>query len=183
MVDLMTVNDSRYDPTWASIPSEIMAMLAPSGTAYLTTRQRAGLNRLAASRHFLVKNTWNARCEHCNARHQYMTIRCVEGPFNGLRQVYEWIKPQEDWDRDGGIANGDYAARGASMDTIVAISQADAARYNQRIRDRGGVPVIDQRPLRQDEIDEAVMADRIVNRARYMRARAEAIERMERLYG
>ncbi len=183
MVNLLKVYDSQYDASWSAVPDDLMDMLAPSGTAYLTTRQRAALNRIAAGRHFLVRNTWRARCEHCIRIHSYMTIRCVEGPFNGLRQVYEWIKPQDDWDRDGGVSGGDYTARGASMDMIVAISQADAATYNQRIRDRGGVPVIDQRPLRQDEVDAEAMRFRIVNRARHMRARAEAIERMERLYG
>ncbi|MDQ3540415.1 MAG: hypothetical protein M3440_06975 [Chloroflexota bacterium] len=183
MVNLLKVFDSQFAPEWSAIPGELMEMLAPSGTAYLTTRQRAALNRIAAGRWFLVRNSCGARCEGCNRIHAYMTIRCVEGPFNGLRQVYEWIKPQDNWDRDVSVQSGDYAVRGADMDMIVAISQADAATYNQRIRDRGGVPVIDQRPLRQEEIEEEQLRLRIVNRARYMRARAEAIERMERLYG
>lgn len=173
MVNLMVVNDSRFDPSWSAIPQELLEMLA-GNTAYLTTRQRAALNRIAAGRWFLVRNSWSARCDQCNRVHPYMTIRCVEGPFNGLRQVYEWIRTQEPEDRKVGSLNGSYAAKGVDMDMIVAISQRDAAIYNQRIRDRGGTPVIDQRPLRPDELDEEVMREKIVNRARRIRAVTQA---------
>lgn len=174
MPNLLKVYDSRYSPDWATIPDELLEALAPTGTTYLTTRQRAALNRLAAGRHFLVKNLWGARCDGCNRIHPYMTIRCVEAPFNGLRQVYEWIDSQADAER---IYRGlrELSVRNPDMDGIVAISASDAGRYNQRIRDRGGVPVIDQRPLRRDELDEEAMNRRIVARARKFRAAGQTI--------
>lgn len=166
--------DSRYPPEWETIPSELLERLAPQGEKFITTRQRAALNRIAAGRNFLIRNVWDVRCDKCNRIHTYLTLACVEAPFNGLRQFYEWIDSQDDPNR---IYDGlrEFSVRNPGLDSIVPISQSDADTYNQRIRDRREVPVIDQRPLRPEEVDELAMSERIVRRARRIRAAAQAM--------
>jgi hypothetical protein len=168
---LLKVYDSRFDASWSAIPDHILEALAPSGTAYLTTKQRAALNRLAAGRWFLVKNVLREPCNPgppfygCGGIHPYMTIRCTESPLNGLRQVYAWIDSLQDKERFvAGMR--EFFAINPDFDMIQAISPSDAAIYNQRIRDRHGVPVIDQQPLRREELDAEVMNRRMIERAR-----------------
>jgi hypothetical protein len=55
--------------------------------------------RLLAAKFYLVKTSGNGglgeglRCRNCSGRHRYLTLRCVEQPFDGLSQgVYAYLK-------------------------------------------------------------------------------------------
>ena len=174
-------NPLRPD-NWGTIPEEMLARLAPEGALVMSPSQRAALNRLAAGEWFLVRNFLRCHCEHCRphkhsrllgAVHDYVTIACTESPFNGLRQIMWWIEGEA---RRTNTSEGalyavvkDYMVKHPDQDAFVPISAKDAAKLNDRIRQRGGRPVIDQRPYRQDELDEEFVKRRIVSNAQRAR--------------
>lgn len=152
-------------PEWATIPDEIITRLVPSG-GYTTPEQQAELNRIAAGRWFLVRNELRARCGACRqgtlpgAIHEYLTIACVEAPFNGLREVVLFMQSHE---------HGDLLFSGLSAGTIVPITAERAAQFNRRIRQHGGVPINAQQPIRANEIDPIRLSGRLTNNARFVR--------------
>jgi hypothetical protein len=59
--------------------------------------------RLLTSKFFLVKTSGNAglgeglRCRGCGGKHRYLTLRCVEQPFDGLNHaLYAYVKTAGD---------------------------------------------------------------------------------------
>jgi hypothetical protein len=183
VIDLLANPHNPLRPAeWGTIPEEMLARLAPEGALVMTPRQRAALNRLAAGEWFLVRNFHRAHCESCRphrhsrllgAVHDYVTIACVESPFNGLRQIMWWIEGEARRQRveEGALyaTIREWMVRHPDADAFVPISVADAARLNDRIRQRGGRPVIDQRPYRADELDGELIRRRIAANARRAR--------------
>lgn len=57
-------------------------------------------NRILSSRYFLVKIAGNGdvwRCKRCHAKHRYLTLMCIEQPFNGLSGgLYAYWKTVKD---------------------------------------------------------------------------------------
>lgn len=97
-------------PEWASIPPEILTLLVPTMTrtivlpggehrviensGMITPQQRALVDRVLASRWFLIKNggvVTKARCLRCKRYHRYITLGCVEKPFNGMTEIVGFI--------------------------------------------------------------------------------------------
>src|SRR5688572_13153808 len=84
---------------WPTIPEELILKLCPQpqnividqfGKKHyfrtppmLSVEQKAMLQRIAASRHFLIKLLDNARCGRCGGKHGYVTVGCIEAPFHG----------------------------------------------------------------------------------------------------
>lgn len=143
----------------ANIPEEMLARLAPLAGA-TDPETRALINRIAAGRWFLVRNELRARCVQCGQDHDYITIRCVEAPFSGLRSVLLFWSERPDMTT---------FLNAMKPGTIVPISEVTARRFNQRIRDRGEQPIHEQRPLRAWEVNADVMRARMWRQAYSLR--------------
>lgn len=135
-------------PQWAKLPDELLAHLRPVNGVY-SPAQRAALNRIAAGRFFLIRNepihgAGRTPCGRCGRRHKYVTIRCVECPFNGLREAWTWLSTSE-----LGLGISGVIQPG----TLEPIAAAEAARHEQRIRDRGGRPIGQQAPSRLVDVN------------------------------
>lgn len=175
---ILNPTSSILPAEWLPMDEELLARLDPAGTLIGSTRHRAAINRMAAARWFLVRNTWGERCSSCRqgimpgAIHPYITIRCREAPFNGTRQFYLWLRDQPNRDEITARVR-EYLVLYPERDAFVPISGADARRLNQIIRDRGGRPVSDQRPLRQSEVDDDMMRLRLLDRHRRLQHAAQ----------
>ena len=102
-------------PEWPTVPRELIEKLIPVETYKTvdqwnrvhtfrtppmhTPEQKAMLERIALSRHFLVKLHETARCGRCGGKHGYVTSGCIELPFNGLTDITRAIvgKPWQDF--------------------------------------------------------------------------------------
>lgn len=193
MANFLDLIKNPHDPdrpsAWGSIPERLLVELAPQGTHVLSPQQRAALNRIAAGEWFLVRNFHRAHCNSCRphrtstirgAVHDYVTIKCVESPFNGLRQIMWWIESEAERSQ---IEQGafyatirDFMVMHPEQDAFVPISAQDAARLNARIRQRGGRPVVDQNPYRADEMDAERIKRRIAVNAHRAREAVSHIE-------
>ena len=153
-------------PEWDELPAEVLARLLTVGPV-LTTEETAELNRIAQARWFLVRNDSRARCGNCRqgmlpgAIHDYLTLKCVEAPFNGLRQLQLYTQH---------VDGADLVWTHFSAGTIVPITATKARQLNERIIERGGRTMQQQIPIRPDEIDPDAMRRRLLFRTRGLRA-------------
>lgn len=164
----MTGSNASRPSEWGEIPAELLELMDNDGSAYMTPEGRAALNRIALGEWYIVRLSpdlddvlVNRRCRECNAIHSHVTVRCVPAPFNGLRQLTTMFQRSR---------SGDFTVRALTWRDIEVISAADANRLNDRIRDRRGVPPINQNPPRPGDLDAAAIDRRIQARAAKARA-------------
>jgi hypothetical protein len=128
-LDLMAATMPDLPPQWETVEPDVLATLRPEGGIY-TPQQHAALKRIAGRRWFLIRaNTGLAsRCRECQQVHTYLTLGCVELPFNGLTEVIGLFDRYQGRDRViDAVALGD----------IVPITRDEARTLYGRIRARG----------------------------------------------
>lgn len=152
-------------PEWPTVPRELIEKLIPVQTYSVidqwgkshtfrtppmhTPEQKAMLDRIAASRHFLIRLDDAARCLRCNRNHGYVTAGCVELPFNGLTDITRAIvgKPWEDF----GLTKAERREidpgtsikvpwHTVTIGDIVPITEIKARALKERIRMKG-IPI------------------------------------------
>jgi hypothetical protein len=157
---------------WQPVPEHLQQ--AQAEQFFLTPAQRAELNVLASQEWFLVRNEIGAvvggdpRCRRCGAIHEYITTGCVELPFNSLRELSIFVGRMPETAQQlfrSMLRPGTLTEPG----TIVPITQADAARLNERIRSKRMLTIMEQRPVRRGEIDAETIERRIVSKALSLR--------------
>lgn len=157
---------------WPEIDEDLQE--AQATQLFLTPAQRARLNRAAADEWFLVRNEIGSvvggdpTCRRCGAVHPYITNGCVELPFNSLRSLQIFVGKMPATAQQlfrAMFRPGTLAEPG----TLVPITSDEAARLNQRIRDKRMQTISMQRPLTRDEIDAETIERRIVARALSLR--------------
>lgn len=90
-------------PEWPTVPRQLIEQLIPQpprpvrdpfGKIHYfrpipmyTAAQRDMLNKIAASRWFLIKLDEQARCGNCGGKHGYVTLGCIERPWNGITDM------------------------------------------------------------------------------------------------
>ena len=164
-IDPTNITLDDLPPDWTEIPPEILARLLTAGPL-MTTEETAAINRIAQGRWFLIRNDLRIRCHNsqtgtgCGAVHDYISLRCVEAPFNGLRQLELFTQK---------VAGADVILTRMDIGTLVPISASKARKFNERIIERGGRTIQQQIPIRPDEIDPDAMRRRIVERTRGLR--------------
>jgi hypothetical protein len=183
---LMNPYDPNRPAEWGTIPEEILVRLAPQGAMVMSPEARVALNRLAMSEWFVVRNFDGAHCDACRPGgygsrsrilgevHDYVTIECIPSPFNGLRQIMWWM---EDVERRNEYQRGtmfqrlqEHTLYRPPDDTFIPITVADAKRLIVKIKERGGRPVIEQQPLRPQDVDADLIRRGIAQRAERRRA-------------
>jgi CelD/BcsL family acetyltransferase involved in cellulose biosynthesis len=96
----------------------------------------ADFNALLAGRWFLIRNDASAgyrpRCGRCNQVHDFLTLGCVERPFNGLTEIVAML-------RDFRAEGRDRVMEGVRYGALVPITAAEAQRLAGRIRAKGEV--------------------------------------------
>jgi hypothetical protein len=94
----------------------------------------AAFNALLAGRWFLIRNDATAgyrpRCGRCNRVHAFLTLGCVERPFNGLTEIVGML-------RDFRVAGRDRVMEGFRFGALVPITATEARRLAGQIRERG----------------------------------------------
>lgn len=98
---------------WPTVPEELIVKLCPQpqnivrdqfGKVHyfrtppmLSPEQKILMDKIAASRYFLIKLHEDCICGKCGGKHGYVTVGCVEAPFNGLTDITTQIvgKPWE----------------------------------------------------------------------------------------
>lgn len=98
-----------YDcpPEWPTIPRELIERLIPAPPVPIrdpfgrlhyfqpipmyTPEQKAQIDAIAASRWFLIKLHESAVCGRCDGKHGYVTLGCVERPWNGITDITQAI--------------------------------------------------------------------------------------------
>ncbi len=160
---------------WAQIDYRILEALLPLRTKTLytgqdeikivnfqgimTAEQRKMVDAILAGRWFLIKNGGvlaPARCGRCKSyKHPYLTLGCVEKPYNGLGEIVALIERQT----QRGVARVVKSYRGqgqrhavrqgvdkplydkeltaAEFGGIVPITPQEAAKYIDKINDKG----------------------------------------------
>ena len=155
-VDVQRVVIPNQPHEWPELPEAlVVALRAGNGTLWhaegcravtdesgLFVRKRrcapdcpvALFRRVLGQRWFLIRNDsvpgYYPHCERCGQVHTYLTLACVERPFNGLTEIYGVLNAAK-------MAGGDRIVEGFRYGALVPISAADAARYIGRIRDKG----------------------------------------------
>lgn len=82
---------------WEPVPEEYKPLLIVRGNIASKTQERM-INAIVASRWYFLKNDFTdsygnrVRCKHCNRIHDYVTMRCVDAPFNSLTEVIGIIR-------------------------------------------------------------------------------------------
>lgn len=155
-VDVQRVVIPNQPHEWPELPPALVeALRAGGGTLWHTDRcvavmdesglfvrrRRCSLDcpvalfrRVLASRWFLIRNDsvpgYYPTCDNCGRVHTYMTLACVERPFNGLTEIYGVLN-------DAKLDGQNRVVEGFRYGALVPITAAEAAKYVQRIRDRG----------------------------------------------
>lgn len=95
------------------------------------------MQQVLARRWFLIENDavpgYRPECGRCGQKHRYLTLMCVEKPFNGLTSIIAKL-------RDVRVEGNDRIAEGFRLGKLVPIKAAEALVLRQKIRDRGGRP-------------------------------------------
>lgn len=98
---------------WAAIPPEIMRLMIPITERRLTTptgdvrvvnhegvltpQQKKALDEILKGRWFLIRNGGvldPARCGRCRRKHKYLTLGCIEKPYDGLGEIVAFMERQ-----------------------------------------------------------------------------------------
>lgn len=88
-----------------------------------------------ARRWFLIVNDavpgYRPECGRCGVKHQYMTLMCIERPFNGLTEVIAKIRQPR-------IEGPDRITEGFRLGALVPIKAIEALVLKEKIRAKGG---------------------------------------------
>ena len=114
---------------------EVWLKLRPKNGIYLPWQRRA-MDKIARSRWFLVRNEQRDRCGNCRqgtipgAIHEYLTLGCIELPFNGVDDL---VLVLESWDEE----RRERLISGMHPGMFVPITFGDARKYIRRIQAKG----------------------------------------------
>lgn len=107
LLDPQTLVIRDCPPEWPNVPQDLLDKLIPQrpkpirdpfgklhyfvDVPMYTPAQKAQIDAIASSRWFLIKLDEQARCGICNQNHGYVTLGCVEKPFNGITDITQAI--------------------------------------------------------------------------------------------
>ena len=125
-------------PEWADVPRELLNRLKPNAAGIYLPWQLELMDKIAAGRHYLLRNEYGFECTECGRKHAYMTVGCVERPWHGLSEVYGIIEEYDPvWENSDGSAEVDATISGYRLGSVVTISPREALKLWLKIKDRG----------------------------------------------
>lgn len=83
-----TLNPAEIPAEWDDIDKDLAMRLRQNEYGLRTKEQWQIIKQIRAARHLLLRNDHRARCGRCGAIHEYITLGCIERPFNGLDEVH-----------------------------------------------------------------------------------------------
>ena len=93
------------------------------------------MNRVLAGRFFLIENDavpgYTPICGRCGRKHQYLTLMCIEKPFNGLTSIIAKL-------RDVRMEGANEITECFRLGKLVPIKVSEAIVLQQRIKAHGG---------------------------------------------
>ena len=98
-------------------------------------------DRIIASRWFLVQNERRERCKRCRSVHPYLTVFCIDRPFNGFSELLlleERINEQHDHEHGEVVHSEEKLILASRPGSILPITERDAVKLAIRIRLKGG---------------------------------------------
>lgn len=153
---------------WPETPEQLLMLLVEKGEN--SPEYRAMVNRIAASRHFLIRNDFSAPCRHHKSSnrftitmpvfHEYITLNCRPAPFNGLRSIL-WFARE--------VVGADLFFTAFKPTTLEPITAKRARTMNDAIRATGEQPIDAQRPIQPEEVNADLMTRRIWRDVRSLR--------------
>lgn len=168
VLDLLMSSDRPS--VWPELPPDVAEKLRQGGL--WTPEERVALNLALLGYWFLIRNKpifdGPKRCTRCNRKHDYVTVGCVELPFNGLREALTWLSTNELGLTEHGLLIDGYVRPGM----LVPISAAEAAKRNEIItKARRQQTVLQQAPPRPVEVNATVLEQRLRRTAHSLRPR------------
>lgn len=154
-LDVQRLTLADNPPQWPALPQPLRdALAAGGGTLWhrrdcvpvmrgpLDIRYRCAsqcpvrlMHEVLARRWFLIVNDavpgYRPECGNCGAKHPYLTLKCVERPFNGLTEVIAKIRQPR-------IVGDDRITEGFRLGALVPIRAIEAHVLKEKIRAKGG---------------------------------------------
>lgn len=136
-----TLDPSQIPAEWDDLDRDIAERLRPDKFGFRTAAQKKQVDAIRAARWLLLRNDHRARCSRCNAVHPYVTLGCIERPFNTLHEIDIFEMQQA---REQGLVHGeniileDTTFRSFHIGEPVPITRKAAQKLTLRIRAKLG---------------------------------------------
>jgi hypothetical protein len=88
----LVITLENVPPEWDDIDLELWERIRPDENGLITHAQFKQIREIRAARWVLVTNDRRARCNRCNRIHEYLTLGCIERPFNTFDEVLIYEK-------------------------------------------------------------------------------------------
>lgn len=139
--DPRVLHPTQVPPEWDDVDRDLWERIKPDKYGLRTHEQKKIIDRIRAARWLLLRNDHRARCGRCNQIHEYITMGCIERPFNGLEEIHHFEKQQA---REQGLIRGENqiihatTVRALHVGTPEPINRKTAQRLLLRIRAKLG---------------------------------------------
>lgn len=127
-------------PAEWQLPDALRERFFPGKIVY-TADELAEIERIINARWYLIRNEIGATCGRCGKVHPYLTLHCLERPFNGLDQLLllEDRLTEEQAHRHGAVERvQEHVQLVTSIGAIEPIRARDAQMLLLRIQLRTG---------------------------------------------
>ena len=81
---------SHDSPDWDPIARDLAERLKQDQYGIRTKEQQKRIDEIRAASWLLLTNEHRAKCGRCGKIHPYITLGCIERPFNGLDELYSF---------------------------------------------------------------------------------------------